>query len=183
MSISYEQLLITNELSEVIRCHNECLNRIKAYAEAYPYLIAPNIARLISENLKDNLQVLYKELNNLHKPKAEQRRHVCAQCHKVFASSLRGGVCDECRSRGGTENAYASLNHRVEEVAVVSTATEGADIEKPTELASDVAEATAADAGETGMESNEESFKAVPPELYENPDDDLDDTLPGEDDY
>ena len=181
MSISYEQLLITNELSEVIRCHNECLNRIKAYADSYPYLIAPNIARLISENLKDNLQVLYKELNNLHKPKTEQRRHVCAQCHKVFASSLRGGVCDECRSRGSTENAYATRNQRVDEAGEVSTATDLIDLEKPTELTSDVAEATAA-GPETGMQSKGETFGTAAPESWENADDDLDDTLPGEDD-
>lgn len=99
MALDYEQLLITNELSEIIRLHNQCLDRMRSYRENYPYLIAPNVGKMMEENLKENVQMLYRELNNLHKPKTEQRRHICRECHSVFAVSLRGGLCDECRSR------------------------------------------------------------------------------------
>ena len=101
MALDYEQLLITNELSEIIRWHNQCLDRLRNYRDSYPYLMAPNVARMMEENLKENVQMLYRELNNLHKPKTEQRRHVCRQCNGVFAVSLPGGVCDECKARGG----------------------------------------------------------------------------------
>lgn len=101
MGLDYEQLLITNELSEIIRGHNQCLERLRTYRTSYPYLMAPNIAKMMEENLKENIQMLYREFNNLHKPKTEQKRHVCQQCHSVFAVSLRGGICDECRSRIG----------------------------------------------------------------------------------
>ena len=99
MSFNYEQLLITNELSEIIRHHNQALERLKAYRQSYPYLLAPNLAQMMEENLKDNLQMLYKELNNLHRPKEAQQRHICAICSRVFAIRLPGSVCDECRGR------------------------------------------------------------------------------------
>ena len=99
LALDYEQLLITNEMSEIIRWHNQCLDRLRSYRETYPYLMAPNVARMMEENLKENVQMLYRELNNLHKPKQEQRRHVCRECHSVFAVSLPGGICDECRAR------------------------------------------------------------------------------------
>ena len=101
MALDYEQLLITNEMSEIIRWHNQCLERLRHYRETYPYLMAPNLARMMEENLKENVQMLYRELNNLHKPKAEQRRHVCRVCHGVYAISLPGGMCDECRAKYG----------------------------------------------------------------------------------
>jgi hypothetical protein len=101
MGLNYEQLLISNELSEIIRHHNQCLDRLRAYRESYPFLIAPNVAVMLEENLKENVQLLYREFNNLHKPKAEQQRHVCHLCSRVFAARLPGGVCDECRSRVG----------------------------------------------------------------------------------
>lgn len=100
MGLDYEQLLITNEFGEIIRWHNQCLERLKAFRTSYPYLMAPNVAKMMEENVKENVQMLYREFNNLHKPKTEQRRHVCRECHSVFAVSLPGGICDECRSRG-----------------------------------------------------------------------------------
>jgi hypothetical protein len=108
VALDYEQLLITNELSEIIRWHNQCLDRLRSYRESYPYLIAPNVGKMMEENLKENVQMLYRELNNLHKPKAEQRRHVCRQCHMVFALPLRGGICDECHSKRAAPTPYAT---------------------------------------------------------------------------
>jgi hypothetical protein len=128
MALDYEQLLITNELSEIIRWHNQCLDRLRAYRENYPYLIAPNVGKMMEENLKENVQMLYRELNNLHKPKTEQRRHICRECHSVFAVSLRGGLCDECRSRlphmTPAPEAYArrAASSSGEEVAAASVA-------------------------------------------------------------
>jgi hypothetical protein len=113
MGLSYEQLLISNELSEIIRHHNQCLDRLRAYRDSYPFLIAPNVAAMLEENLKENVQLLYREFNNLHKPKAEQVRHVCQVCNSVFAARLPGGVCDECRSRVGAPQPQFGARPRV----------------------------------------------------------------------
>jgi hypothetical protein len=106
MSFDYEKLLVFNELSEIIRWHNQCIDRLQSYRTNHPYLLAPNLGRMMEDNLKENVQMLYRELNNLNKPKAEQRRHVCRECFGVFASALPGGICDECRSRAGNVNQY-----------------------------------------------------------------------------
>lgn len=106
MSFDPEKLLIFNELSEIIRWHNQCIDRLGTYKKNHPYLIAPNLHKMMEENLKENVQMLYKELNNLNKPKTEQRRHVCRECHSVFAAALPGGICDECRSKVGATNRY-----------------------------------------------------------------------------
>jgi hypothetical protein len=108
VALDYEQLLLTNELSEIIRWHNQCLDRLRNYRESYPYLLAPNLGKMMEENLKENVQVLYRELNNLHKPREEQRRHVCRECHAVFAVALPGGLCDECRGRVATVDTSAT---------------------------------------------------------------------------
>lgn len=99
MGLDYEQLLIFNELSEIIRWQNQCIERMKSFREKYPYLIPPNVAKMVEENLKENVQFLYRELNHLHKPPEERRRHVCRECHGVFFVSLPGGLCDECRAK------------------------------------------------------------------------------------
>ncbi|MGB9691082.1 MAG: hypothetical protein ACPL7D_02830 [Candidatus Sumerlaeaceae bacterium] len=99
MGLDYEQLLIFNELSEIIRWQNQCIERMQSFREKYPYLIPPNVARMVEENLKENVQILYRELNHLHKPKKEKRRHVCQRCHGVFFVALPGGLCDECRAK------------------------------------------------------------------------------------
>lgn len=95
------------ELGEVIRLQNEALEKLRAFRDARPYAIAPNLFRMVEENLKENVQMLYKELNQVHKPATERKRHVCRQCHHVFATSLPGGLCDECRSKpAGQPAAY-----------------------------------------------------------------------------
>lgn len=112
MALDYEQLLITNELSDIIQSHNKALAGLRNYVESHPYLLAPNLARMMEDNLKENVQMLYKELNNLHKPKSEQRRHVCRSCHGVFAVALPGGLCDECRSKTFARPAYPAATPR-----------------------------------------------------------------------
>ena len=99
--MDFEQQFILNEFSEIIKLHNEALDRLKRYAEAYPYLIAPNLAELMEHNLKDNLTLLYRELQGLQnqKDKKYQKKFVCKKCHQVFLSSLPDGICDRCRSK------------------------------------------------------------------------------------
>lgn len=99
MSFSPDNMKTALEMGEVIRLQNEALKKLREFREARPYAIAPNLYRMIEENLKENVQMLYKELNQVHKPAAERKRHVCRQCHHVFASALPGGLCDECRSK------------------------------------------------------------------------------------
>jgi hypothetical protein len=99
MGMDSEQLMIFGELSEIIRGQNMCIELMKSFREKYPYLIPTNVARMVEENLKENVQILYRELNHLHKPPQEKRRHVCRGCHGVFFTALPGGLCDECRSK------------------------------------------------------------------------------------
>lgn len=135
MNLDYEKLLILNELSEIIQWHNQCLDRMTAYRESYPFLMPPNVAAMIEGNLKENVQMLYRELNNLHKPRSEQRRHVCRRCHGVFAVALPSGVCDECRSKVETQPEYgpratASFLRPKTEPALEDPADEGARYEE-----------------------------------------------------
>jgi hypothetical protein len=111
MALTPQQLDLTSELCEIVRLHNVMLKRLEDYRSEHPYLLPPNVGRMMEDNLKENIQMLYKEMNNLHKPKGEQRRFVCRECHHVFASPLRGGLCDECRSRAyGTRPDFEALN-------------------------------------------------------------------------
>jgi ribosomal protein L37AE/L43A len=87
------------ELGEIIRLHNEAVERLRAFRARRPYLIAPNLHSMFDGNLKDNIEVLYREFNNLTKPKEAIRQYVCTQCHSVFVQRLPGGICDECKSR------------------------------------------------------------------------------------
>src|SRR5688500_12097652 len=122
MSFDYEKHLIFNELSEIIRWHNQCIDRLGTYKKSHPYVIAPNLHKLMEEKLKENVQMLYRVLNNLNKPKTEQKRHVCRECNGVFASALPGGLCDECRSRVAAGNRYATLQaeNETETIEVVA---------------------------------------------------------------
>ncbi|PKO15527.1 hypothetical protein CVU37_12840 [candidate division BRC1 bacterium HGW-BRC1-1] len=102
MTYKEANLAITQELSEVIQLHNQAHAKLEKYRKAYPYLMAPNLAAMMEDNLKDNLQVLYKELSNLHRSGEAKDRHVCAICNRVFAARLPGGACDECKARFST---------------------------------------------------------------------------------
>lgn len=98
----YEKVIIMSEISELIRGLNQSLDRLREYREKYPYLMAPNIAGAIEDNIKESVTLLLREMNNLNKPKQEQRRYVCPECNGVFMVALPGGLCDECRSRVAT---------------------------------------------------------------------------------
>lgn len=99
MSFDLEKLQAVAELGEVIRLQNEALERLTAFRKARPYIMMPNLAKMVEENLKENIMVLYKELNNLHKPAEQQTRYICQQCKMAFLVPLPGGICDQCRAR------------------------------------------------------------------------------------
>jgi hypothetical protein len=99
LNFDLDKLQAAAELGEVIRLQNQALEQLASFRKLRPNLIIPNLAKMVEENLKENVQILYKELNNLHKPQAEQRRHICRICNMAFAVALPGGICDECRSK------------------------------------------------------------------------------------
>jgi hypothetical protein len=103
VSFDLEKMQAVAELGEVIRLQNEAMDRLRAFRQARPYLIMPNLAKMVEENMKENVQVLYKELNNLHKPAEQQTRYICDDCKMAFLVKLPGGICDECRARRGTK--------------------------------------------------------------------------------
>lgn len=99
MSFDLEKLQVVAELGEVIRLQNEAMQSLVAFRKARPYIMMPNLAKMVEENMKENMQVLYKELNNLHKPASEQTRYICDDCKMAFLVKLPGGLCDECRAK------------------------------------------------------------------------------------
>lgn len=103
MSFDLEKFEAVAELGEVIRLQNEAMDRLKDFRKSRPYLIMPNLAKMVEENMKENVQVLYKELNNLHRPAEQQTRYICQDCQMAFLVKLPGGICDECRSKRSTK--------------------------------------------------------------------------------
>ncbi len=107
MSFDLDKMQAVIELGEVIRLQNDALERLVAFRKARPNVMMPNLAKMVEENLKENVQVLYKELNNINKPPEHQTRHICKECHMAFLTSLPGGICDECRARQGSDQPRA----------------------------------------------------------------------------
>lgn len=98
--MEYEQMLVINEVSEILRAHNEALGRLNKFKEAYPYLVAPNLLETLEHNLKDNIAVLYREYQTLHNKEGKkyEKKYVCKRCKQVFFISLPQGLCDKCRA-------------------------------------------------------------------------------------
>jgi hypothetical protein len=105
MQDEYERRLIANEFSRIIQTHNGLIESIKEFRDAYPYLIAPNVFDILEGNIKENTQIMYRELQNLMRPDGPHyhKKYVCKNCHQVFMMSLPEGLCDECRSKLGSE--------------------------------------------------------------------------------
>lgn len=101
MNFDLDKLQAVAELGEVIRLQNEALERLATFRKQRPHMIMPNLAKVVEENIKENVMVLYKELNNLHKPAEQQTRYICKECNLAFLVSLPGGICDECRAKIG----------------------------------------------------------------------------------
>ena len=101
MSSDLDKLQAVAELGDVIRLQNEALDKLVAFRKSKPHLMMPNLAKMVEEDIKENVQVLYKELNNLHRPSEQQERYICKECEMAFLVRLPGGICDECRGAGG----------------------------------------------------------------------------------
>lgn len=101
----YEARLIGNEFSEIIKLLNQAIERLQRFKESYPYLIAPNVFDVLEANLKENTQVMYRELQNIMRSDGSHydKKYVCKNCKKVFMISLPDGLCDECRGNMGSE--------------------------------------------------------------------------------
>ena len=103
--MDYEKTLRVNELASIIRLHEQASAAIKRFREAYPYLVAPNLLKMLEDNLRENVIALNKELAQLQmggkRPGQDPARFVCKQCHQKFTVALRGGLCDECRAKQG----------------------------------------------------------------------------------
>lgn len=164
MSTNPDAFKIQTELSEVIRLHNQTLERLRAFQSERPYAVAPNILKMAEENLKENVAILYKQWNEVHKPPGERVRHVCQQCNYVFASALPGGICDECRSKGGTNQpaAYGAWP--------VTPESEAATQSDATPLPSDVVEKEAFEeiAEEDKFEETEAESEQIAPDYISN---------------
>ena len=100
MSQDYQRLLLANEFSQILKVHNDAIERLERFREAYPYLMAPNIFETLEHNLKDNVQIMYRELQNIHRQDGPhyKEKYICKKCHKVFLVTLPEGLCDECRA-------------------------------------------------------------------------------------
>lgn len=113
MNLTDEQIDMITVVGETIRHQTFAQEMVADFRKKYPFAIPPNLLGLIEENLKDNIQVLYREMNVLHKPNSEKRRWVCTKCKTVFAMPVPGGLCDACKA--ATMNVpnrpdYAELN-------------------------------------------------------------------------
>ncbi|GIX44873.1 MAG: hypothetical protein D6691_06760 [Candidatus Hydrogenedentota bacterium] len=174
--MDYEQLLIFNELSEIIRWHNQCLDRMKGFREKYPYLVPPNVAKMVEENLKENVQVLYRELNHIHKPKTEKQRYVCRECHSVFYVKLPNGLCDECRAKqpSAVRPTYGKVRRRVnlgpDEVEPAAESPQPPEAQEGTVEVTEEKESGLAEVG-SASQTEERAEEAAPPELEPKEDD------------
>ena len=57
MNVNSDALKIVAELGEAIRLQNEALERLRAFRQEMPYILAPNIANMVEENLKENIHL------------------------------------------------------------------------------------------------------------------------------
>lgn len=125
MSFDLEKMQAYAELGEVIRLQNEAMDKLAAFRKARPAMIMPNLAKMVEENMKENVQVLYKELNNLHKPAEQQTRYICNDCKMAFLVPLPGGICDECRAnRTSKPREYVLYQGEGDEADTDATATD-----------------------------------------------------------
>ncbi|MCD6386671.1 hypothetical protein J7M23_12970 [Candidatus Sumerlaeota bacterium] len=96
----YERRLLADEFAGIIKMHNEVLERLERFRKAYPYLLAPNIFDSLEGNLKENVQIMYRELQNLHRTDGPhyEKKYICKRCHQAFMIALPEGLCDKCRA-------------------------------------------------------------------------------------
>jgi hypothetical protein len=100
-----EDLFIQRRLNGITRQLSGIVKNLEEFRQEYPHVIAPNILEAMVGNLKDDINILLREVNMIGSPNREalqQRRWVCRSCKAVFMAPLVAGVCDECRARGIT---------------------------------------------------------------------------------
>lgn len=118
MNLSPEDLFIQRRLSGIARQLSGIAQNLEEFGRENPQIIAPNVLEAMVGNLKDDINVILREVNMIASPNRKElreRRYVCRSCNNVFMTPLAAGVCDECRSRGITTSDLSAL--REQEVA------------------------------------------------------------------
>lgn len=103
--ITPEDMFAQRRLSGMARQMGGIVRNLEEFKVEYPTIIAPNVIDAMIGNLKDDINILLREVNMLSSPnrrELQQRRYVCRSCQSVFMVPLVAGICDECRSRGIT---------------------------------------------------------------------------------
>lgn len=112
MDLTPEQIEMITELGEIIRHQTFAQERLAEFRRRFPFALPPNLLSMIEDNLKENIQVCYREMNVIHKPADEKRRWFCTKCKTVFAMPVPGGLCDACKmeQRRSSGPDYTQLN-------------------------------------------------------------------------
>ncbi len=134
MNLTPEQIMMITEVGEIIRHQTLANEMLGEFRKQFPFAIPPNIFDMVNANLRDNIQVLYREMNVLHKPNNEKRRWACSKCNRVFAMPLPGGLCDECRTAkitAGNQPDYSKLNAALRRAKVTAAAPKPKPADKP----------------------------------------------------
>jgi hypothetical protein len=111
-NINPESLFIQRRLGGVVRQLNGIVMNLEEFRDEHPTIIAPNMLDTIIHNLKDDINVLLREVNILGSPNPkalQERRYVCRSCNSVFSTPIVAGVCDECRGRGVTSAEFTPM--------------------------------------------------------------------------
>ena len=137
MDLTPEQIEMITQLGEIIRHQTFAQERLADFRRRFPFALPPNLLSMIEDNLKENIQVCYREMNVIHKPADEKRRWFCTKCKTVFAMPVPGGLCDACkmeqrRSSGPDYNQLnAALRRRNEESIEIPRLNRLADPDDP----------------------------------------------------
>lgn len=105
MAVKPDDLFIQRRLSGIARQLGGIVRNLQEFAQEHPHIIAPNVIEAMIGNLKDDINILLREVNLLGSPDRaalRERRYVCRSCRGVFLAPLAAGICDECRGRGIT---------------------------------------------------------------------------------
>lgn len=102
MQVKSKDYKVIDEFSDILSNVNTALNALKKFETEHPYLVAPNVFRIVEDALKESSTILFREFHNLRngvKQKTYERKYVCSECHSVFMVPLPDNVCDECRGK------------------------------------------------------------------------------------
>jgi hypothetical protein len=122
-----DDLFIQRRLSGISRQLTGIVKNLEEFGQEHPHVIAPNILAAMVGNLKDDINILLREVNYLGSPDRQalrDRRYVCRSCQRVFAAPLAAGICDECRGRGITTSELPARTEEPEALSPAAGATE-----------------------------------------------------------